>query len=140
MGPARLKRCGEVFLAENKAVFDGNLRVPGHLILPSDCHVWGDLVVNGRLDLGPNGTVGGRVVCREAAIGHHAAVRGPLSATGDVTVADGAHVHAIETAGTVLLRPGVTVGDVRTEGLILIHGRITSGLLLGRQVKVFGNG
>lgn len=140
MGPARLKRSGDVFLAERGAVFDGNLRVPGDLVLPPDSHVWGDLLVNGRLDLGPHSTVGGRVDCREAMIGHHAAVRGPLIGTGDITVADGAHVKGIETTGTVLLRPGVTVGDVRTEGLILIHGRITSGLLVGRQVKVFGNG
>lgn len=140
MSTARLKRCGEVFLAEQGAIFDGNLRVPGHLVLPHDCHVWGDLVVNGRLDLGPHGTVGGRCACHEALIGHHATVRGGLASTGDVTVADGAHVAGIEAAGTVLLRPGASVGDVRTDGMILIHGRITSGLLVGRQVKVFGNG
>ncbi len=140
MTTARLKQCGDVYLAERGAIFDGNLRVPGHLVLPPDCHVWGDLVVNGRLDLGPHGTVGGRCACHEALVGHHATCRGALTATGDVTVADGAHVAGIEAAGTVLLRPGVTVGDVRTDGLILIHGRITSGLLVGRQVKVFGNG
>ena len=50
-------------------------------------------------------------------------VRGGLTSTGDVTVADGAHVRSIEAGGTVLLRPGATVGDVRTDGLILIHGR-----------------
>jgi len=140
MTTARLKRCGDVYLAEAGAIFDGNLRVPGHLVLAPDCHVWGNLVVNGRLDLGPHGTVGGRCACHEALVGHHATVRGALTSTGDVTVADGAHVAGIEAGGTVLLRPGATVGDVRTDGLILIHGRITSGLLLGRQVKVFGNG
>ena len=140
MTTARLKRCGDVYLAEAGAIFDGNLRVPGHLVLAPDCHVWGNLVVNGRLDLGPHGTVGGRCACHEALVGHHATVRGSLTSTGDVTVADGAHVAGIEAGGTVLLRPGATVGDVRTDGLILIHGRITSGLLLGRQVKVFGNG
>jgi cytoskeletal protein CcmA (bactofilin family) len=140
MSTARLKRCGDVYLAERGAIFDGNLRVPGHLVLGPDCHVWGDLVVNGRLDLGPHGTVGGRCACHEALVGHHATVRGPLTSTGDVTVADGAHVAGIEAGGTVLLRPGASVGDVRTDGLILIHGRITSGLLVGRQVKVFGNG
>jgi cytoskeletal protein CcmA (bactofilin family) len=140
MGPARLKRCGEVYLAEKGTVFDGNLRVPGHLILPPDCHVWGDLIVNGRFELGPHGTIGGRVACHRALIGHHATLRGPLAASGDVTVSDGAVVRSIEAGGTVLLRPGVSVGDVRTEGMILIHGRVTSGLLLGRQVKVFGNG
>lgn len=140
MTTARLKRCGDVYLAERGAIFDGNLRVPGHLVLAPDCHVWGDLIVNGRLDLGPHGTVGGRCACHEALVGHHATVRGGLTSTGDVTVADGAHVAGIEAGGTVLLRPGATVGDVRTDGLILIHGRITSGLLVGRQVKVFGNG
>jgi cytoskeletal protein CcmA (bactofilin family) len=140
MSMARLKRCGDVYLAESGAIFDGNLRVPGHLVLPPDCHVWGDLVVNGRLDLGPHGTVGGRCACHEALVGHHATVRGSLASSGDVTVADGAHVAGIEAGGTVRLRPGATVGDVRTDGLILIHGRITSGLLVGRQVKVFGNG
>ena len=140
MSTARLKRCGDVYLAERGAIFDGNLRVPGHLVLPPDCHVWGDLVVNGRLDLGPHGTIGGRCACHEALIGHHATVRGGLTSSGDVTVADGAHVAGIETGGTVRLRPGAIVGDVRTDGLILIHGRITSGLLVGRQVKVFGNG
>lgn len=135
-----MKQCGGVYLAERGAIFDGNLRLPGSLILPHDCHVWGDLVVNGRLDLGPHSTVGGRIACERAFVGHHAVLRGGLSSTGDVTVADGAHVASIEAGGTVLLRPGITVGDVRTTGLILIHGRITSGLLLGRQVKVFGNG
>jgi cytoskeletal protein CcmA (bactofilin family) len=140
MTTARLKRCGDVYLAEAGAIFDGNLRVPGHLVLAPDCHVWGNLVVNGRLDLGPHGTVGGRCACHEALVGHHATVRGGLTSTGDVTVADGAHVRSIEAGGTVRLRPGATVGDVKTDGLILIHGRITSGLLVGRQVKVFGNG
>lgn len=140
MARARLKRSGDVYLAERCAVFDGSLRVPGSLVLPHDCHVWGDLVVNGRLDLGPHSTVGGRVACHRALVGHHAVVRGGLTSTGEVTVADGAHVAAIEASGTVLLRPGVTVGDVRTDGLILIHGRIASGLLVGRQVKVLGNG
>ncbi|HOT93606.1 MAG TPA: polymer-forming cytoskeletal protein [Methanoregulaceae archaeon] len=140
MGPARLKRSGDLYIAEKGAVFDGNLRVPGDLVLPPDCHVWGDLVVNGRLDLGPHGTVGGRVYCRDGMIGHHAVIRGPLTGSGKITVADGAQVQGIETTGTVVLRPGVRVGDVRTAGLILIHGRITSGLLVGRQVKVFGNG
>lgn len=140
MTTARLKRCGDVYLGERGAIFDGNLRVPGSLVLPQDCHVWGDLVVNGRLDLGPHSTVGGRCACHEALVGHHATVRGTLSSTGDVTVADCAHVRSIQAGGTVLLRPGASVGDVHTDGLILIHGRITSGLLVGRQVKVYGNG
>ena len=31
MSTARLKQCGDVYLAERGAIFDGNLRVPGHL-------------------------------------------------------------------------------------------------------------
>ncbi len=39
----------------------------------------------------------------------------------------------------LILRPGVTVGDVRSGDAIIVHGKIKSGNLVGKSMKVLGN-
>jgi hypothetical protein len=39
----------------------------------------------------------------------------------------------------VILRPGITVGDVRSGDAIIVHGRIKSGNLVGKSMKVLGD-
>jgi hypothetical protein len=60
-------------------------------------------------------------------------------AHGDVTLLDHAVVHTVQAGGKVILRTGVSVGDVTSNDTIIIHGRIKSGKLLGKNMKVIGN-
>jgi hypothetical protein len=39
----------------------------------------------------------------------------------------------------VLLRRGVHVGDVTSEDTIIVHGKIKSGKLTGKNMKVIGD-
>jgi serine acetyltransferase len=48
-------------------------------------------------------------------------------------------VHSVDAGGKVILRTGVTVGDVRCDDAIIVHGRIKSGNLVGKSMKVLGD-
>jgi predicted acyltransferase (DUF342 family) len=135
----KLYRKGNTYVAPKGAFFDGNVRIDGNLILPPETHVWGKLEVDGTLELGPYSTVGGHVICSSAVIGRDVKIKGPLQALEDVTVSDGAHLHSIKAGGNIILRPGVEVGEVHSDETIYVYGKIKSGKLTGRNVKVLGN-
>jgi cytoskeletal protein CcmA (bactofilin family) len=129
---------GDTYIAPRGSFFDGHVRVDGNLIAPADTHFWGRLLVAGRLELGPGSSVGGQVIAQSAVIGPRAKVKGPLITLEGVTVCDHACVQSVQAGGHVLLRPGVVVGDVKSDETITVVGKVQSGNLLGRNVKVFG--
>jgi cytoskeletal protein CcmA (bactofilin family) len=135
----KLYRQGNTYIAPKGAFFDGNVRIDGNLILPPETHVWGNLEVDGTLELGPYSTVGGHVTCSGAVIGKEVRIKGPLQALENVTVSDGAQLHSIRAGGNIILRPGVEVGEVHSDETIFVYGKIKSGKLTGRNVKVLGN-
>jgi cytoskeletal protein CcmA (bactofilin family) len=118
--------------------FDGHVKIPGNFVVQPRTHFWGRLVVEGRLDLGPQSVVGEDVQCDSAAIGSFSWIKGTLNAVGDVLVCDNAHLHDIVSGGNVTLRPGARVGDVTAQDTITIYGKIKSGKLTGKNVKVYG--
>lgn len=129
-------RDGNTFIAPAGSYFEGNVKINGDFIVPPLTHFWGVLDVDGNLELGPRSSVKSRVRCRNAVIGPNTIITGPLKASGDVTICDSAKIEAIEAGGDVILRPGVETGDVRSEGTIFVYGKVRSGKLFGRQVKV----
>ena len=126
------------YIVPRGAYFEGHVHIDGDLLVPRDTHFWGRLVVEGDLTLGPRSTVGAGVWCANAIVGDHVRIRGPLVAVGDVLACDGAAIGMIRAARDVTLRPGVRVGDVVSGRNILVQGKIESGRLLGRLVKVVG--
>ena len=60
-------------------------------------------------------------------------------AHGDVVILDHATVHSVQAGGKVILRTGVTVGDVTSQDTVIVHGKIKSGNLVGKNMKVLGN-
>lgn len=130
---------GSTFFAEKGAYFEGNVKIEGDFIVPAHTHFWGKLHVTGNLELGPRSTVALDINCFNAIIGSQARVKGPIIAHGDVTVLDHAAVHSIQAVGKVILRPGVNVGDVTSGDTIVVHGRIKSGNLVGKNMKVLGD-
>jgi cytoskeletal protein CcmA (bactofilin family) len=130
---------GDTYIAPRGSFFDGNVRIEGNFIAPPDTHVWGRLETAGRLDLGPGSSVGGRVIAQSAIIGSRAKVNGPLIVLEHATICDHACLESIQAGGNVLLRPGVKVGNVKSDETIIVYGKIQSGDLVGRNVKIFGN-
>ncbi len=136
----KIYRHGDTYIAPKGSFFDGNVKIDGNFITPPETHIWGNLIVAGRLELGPFSTVGGTVETRSAIIGHDVRIKGPLVVQGNATVCDNAHLHSIRAGGDVILRPGIVVGDVTTSKTIFVYGKIASEHLVGRSVKVYGNG
>jgi predicted acyltransferase (DUF342 family) len=136
---AKVIKKGDTFYAEKGAYFDGNVKIDGDFIVPAHTHFWGRLNVSGRLELGPRSSVALGISCGSAIIGSNARIKGPIVATGDVTVLDHAIVHSLQAAGKVILRQGVRVGDVSSGDTLVIHGKIKSGKLIGKNVKVLGD-
>lgn len=132
-------RKGDTFFAPKGAYFDGNVKIDGNFIVPPRTHFWGRLTVTGSLELGPRSTVALDVNCWDAIIGSQSRIKGPLVAHGDVTILDNAAVHSVNAGGKVILRTGVHVGDVTSNDTIVVHGRIKSGKLIGKNMKVLGN-
>lgn len=132
----KIFRDGNTFIVPAGSYFEGNVRINGDLIVPPLTHFWGVLDVDGDLELGPRSSVKLRIRCNNAVIGPNTIIKGPLLASGDVTICDSASIDLIEAGGDVILRPGVETGDVRSEGTIYVYGRVKSGKLFGRQVKV----
>ena len=130
---------GDTFFAQKGAYFDGNVKIEGNFIVPAHTHFWGHLNVTGSLELGPRSSVALDVNCWSAIIGSQSRIKGRLVAHGDVTLLDHAMAHSVQAGGKVILRPGVIVGDVTSNDTIIIHGRIKSGKLMGRNMKVIGN-
>jgi len=136
----KIYRQGDSFIAPRGSYFDGNVRVPGNFIVPPETHIWGRLDVNGTLELGPMSTVGGDVTCERAVIGNKVRIKGTLDVIEDVVLCDDVKVAAVRAGGDITLRPGVKVGEVSSDETIYVVGKIESGRLTGRNVKVLGNG
>ncbi|MDI6719331.1 MAG: polymer-forming cytoskeletal protein [Methanomicrobiales archaeon] len=132
----KIYRHGDTFIAPKGSFFDGNVKIEGNLILPADTHVWGRLEVGGRLELGRLSTVGGGIASGSAIIGSRTRIKGPVCTRENLTVCDHARIRSIQAGGDVILRPGVEVGEVRSGETIYIFGKIRSGRLIGRNVKV----
>ena len=132
----KIYRDGDTFIAPKGSYFEGNVKINGDFIVPSDTHFWGHLAVDGSLELGPRSSVKYKVTCRNAVIGSDVSIGGDVNVQGDITVCDNAKMPHINAGGDVILRPGVETGDVHSKGTIYIFGKIKSGKLLGRQVKV----
>ena len=130
---------GDTFFAPKGAYFEGNVKIDGNFIVPAHTHFWGRLSVSGTLELGPKSSIARDVDCWNAIIGSHSRIKGPLVAHGDVTILDHAMVHSVKAGGKVILRTGVHVGDVTSSGTIVVHGKIKSGKLIGKNMKVLGN-
>ena len=130
---------GDTFFAPKGAYFEGNVKIDGNFIVPAHTHFWGRLSVSGTLELGPKSSIAGDVDCWNAIIGSHSRIKGPLVAHGDVTILDHAMVHSVKAGGKVILRTGVHVGDVTSSDTIVVHGKIKSGKLIGKNMKVLGN-
>jgi len=138
VGTVKIYRWNDTFIVPGGAYFEGHVHIDGDLLVTRNTHFWGRLVVEGDLTLGPYSTVAAGVWCGNAIIGDHVRIRGPLVAIGDVLVCDGAVIGMIKAARDVRLRPGVRVGDVVSGRSILVQGKVESGRLLGRTVKVVG--
>jgi cytoskeletal protein CcmA (bactofilin family) len=130
---------GNTYFAQKGSYFEGNVKVDGDFVVPSHTHFWGRLNVTGSLELGPRSSVALEITCGSAVIGSQCRVKGPIVAHGDVTVLDHASVHSVRAGGKVILRTGVIVGDVTSEDMIIVHGKIKSGNLIGKSMKVLGN-
>jgi predicted acyltransferase (DUF342 family) len=130
---------GDTFFAEKGAYFEGNVKIDGNFIVPERTHFWGRLFVTGTLELGPRSSVALDVNCWNAVIGSQSRIKGPIVAHGDVTILDNAVVQSVNAGGKVILRTGVHVGDVTSNDTIIVHGRIKSGKLIGKNMKVLGN-
>ena len=130
---------GTTFYAQKGSYFEGNVKIDGDFIVPAHTHFWGRLNVAGTLELGPRSSVALDVTCRDAVIGSQCRIKGPITARGDVTVLDHSVLHTIDAGGKVILRTGVTVGDVRSGDAIIVHGKIKSGNLVGKSMKVLGD-
>ncbi|MFA4878047.1 MAG: polymer-forming cytoskeletal protein [Methanoregula sp.] len=130
---------GNTFYATKGSYFEGNVKIDGNFIVPPHTHFWGRLTVTGNLELGPRSTVALDISCASAVIGSQCRVKGPIQAVHDITILDHAIVHSVQAGGKVILRTGVSVGDVTSQDTIIVHGRIKSGNLIGKNMKVLGN-
>ena len=130
---------GTTYFAPKGSYFEGNVRVDGDFVVPPRTHFWGRLTISGSLELGPRSSVALDITCGSAVIGSQCRIKGPLTANGDVAILDHASVHSVRAGGRVILRPGVMVGDVTSQGEIIVHGRIKSGNLIGKSMKVLGD-
>lgn len=130
---------GDTFFAQKGAYFDGNVKIDGNFIVPARTHFWGRLTVTGTLELGPGSSIALGLDCWSAVIGSHTKIKGPIVAHGDVTLLDSANVQSVKAGGKVILRTGVHVGDVTSSDTIIVHGKIKSGKLIGKNIKVLGN-
>ncbi len=134
----KVYRHGDTYIAPKGSFFDGNVKIDGNFITPAETHVWGNMVVAGRLELGPGSTVGGFVEAESIVIGHDARIKGPVRVLEAATICDNACLHSIKAGGNVTLRPGVSVGAVNSDETIFVYGKVTSERLFGRAVKVYG--
>ncbi|MDD4137901.1 MAG: polymer-forming cytoskeletal protein [Methanoregula sp.] len=130
---------GNTYFAQKGSYFEGNVKIDGDFVVPPRTHFWGRLTVSGNLELGPRSSVALDISCGNAVIGSQCRVKGPITARGDVTLLDHASIHSVQAGGRVILRPGVIVGDVTSQDAIIVHGRIKSGNLIGKSMKVLGD-
>lgn len=134
----KVYRHGDTYIAPKGSFFDGNVKIDGNFITPPETHIWGNVVVAGRLELGPGSTVGGSVEARSIVVGHDVRIKGTLRIQEAATICDNACLHSIQAGGNITLRPGVRVGDVNSAETIFVYGKVTSERLFGRAVKVYG--
>ena len=54
---AKVYRKDNTYTASFGSYFDGHVKIPGNFMVQPRTHFWGELVVEGRLDLGPQSVV-----------------------------------------------------------------------------------
>lgn len=135
----RIYKNKNTYLAEPGSFFEGNVQIHGDFIVPQRTHFWGKLVVNGTLEMGPECSVEGEVICKNAIIGRDSRIKGTLLVDENATICDRVHLLSIDAGGDIILRPGVTVGDVKSQNSVMIYGKINSGTLVGRNVRIIGD-
>ncbi len=129
-------RDGDTFIAPRGSYFEGNVKINGDFIAPPETHFWGHLVVDGNLELGARSSIKYKLTCRNAVIGAGVRIGGDVNVEGSITVCDNTTMKNINAGGNVILRPGVTVNDVKCGGTLYVFGKVKSGKLFGKQVKV----
>jgi cytoskeletal protein CcmA (bactofilin family) len=134
----KVYRHGDTYIAPKGSYFDGNVKIDGSFIAPAKTHIWGNIVVAGRLELGPYSTVGGFVEAESIVVGHDVKIKGPIRVRSTATICDNAFLRSVQAGGNITLRPGVRVGDVNSDETIFVYGKVTSERLFGRAVKVYG--
>ncbi len=136
---AAVIRQGDTYYAKSGTYFDGNVKIEGNFIVPPRTHFWGRLDVTGRLELGPRSTVALGITCGSAIIGSNSRIKGPVIADSNVTILDNSMVQEVRAGGNVTLRTGVRTRDVTAGDALIIHGKIKSGKLIGKTVKILGD-
>ena len=126
-------------MAEAGSYFRDSVKIDGDFLVPPRTHFWRDLVVTGKLLLGPQSHVAGNVKCNGAVICHDAVIEGELdSGLEQLTVCDNAKVRVIKSEGDVLLRPEIVSAEV--SGInILVVGKVQCGKLMGKNTRVITN-
>ncbi|WP_245618884.1 hypothetical protein [Methanogenium cariaci] len=85
--------------------------------------------------------MGGGITCTNAVIGNQVRIKGFLNVIENVTVCDDTCIESLHAGGDIMLRPRCAGGgDVSSDETIFVCGKIKSGKLTGRNVKVVGNG
>jgi carbonic anhydrase/acetyltransferase-like protein (isoleucine patch superfamily) len=130
---------GNTYFAKKGSYFEGNVKIDGDFVVPPRTHFWGRLTVTGALELGPRSSVALGITCGSAVIGSQCRIKGSIVSQGDVVILDHAVVHTVQAGGRVILRPGISVGDVTSQDAIIVHGKIRSGNLIGKSMKVLGD-
>ena len=119
-------------IAPSTSFFESAISLDTNLITGTRVHFWDSLEVCGKLALGPNSTVKGDVVVKNAIIGANARISGTLTISENAILLQGATMNRIICNGNLKICEGVIAEYVEAAGTIEIMGNA--------NIKEFGPG
>lgn len=113
------------YVIEKRALFEDDLKLDGNVIVGPEVKFWGDLTVNGKLELGKNSAVKGNVKAESALICAAAKILGNIETVSELILLDRARVNVAACQGNIRVRPGCSIGFVKAGGTLELVGKVS---------------
>ena len=126
MDPKFIKRhpASKTVIIKKCSFFENDLALPGNAIVGVDSNFWGNLVVQGNLELGKRSMIKGNVIAKNAIIGADCNIAGNIKVTGILKIMDRTSIGGMAYAGdTIMVRPFVSVREAECDGDIEVTGK-----------------
>ena len=117
------------YIIKDNVFFERSVHVRGNLITGKNVSFWGDLIVEGSLDLGFRSTVRGNVKAESAFIGKDAEIGGVLITADDTTLLEGVKLKEVDSGGSIFVKPDAVIERIVAEGNVEIKGKASIGFI-----------
>ena len=108
------------YIISKKSYFDQDVFINGNAMVGPGAHFWKNVKISGNAQFGKGCVIEGRLETENALIGSQSVVKGPICASGDISLFQNVTVQSIESGGNVVIMEGCTADYINGKKLEII--------------------